>query len=196
MILTRLLHASVAGHRGFALRRILGAGFAALLGCFGPASADSGAERGAALYAAECAACHGTRLQGQPRWWQANPEGRLPAPPLDASGHAWQHSDADLADLIANGMANVAGPDYRSDMPAFAGRLGEAEIGALLAYIKAQWPEGIRASQSMLNPGGEAVLADLLGQDGDWSFPPDCLTPMQRAAVAASAGRTLSPTGR
>ncbi|MFZ4408172.1 MAG: c-type cytochrome [Paracraurococcus sp.] len=159
-------------------------------------AADASAARaeqqaGAKLYAVECASCHGAKLEGQSRWWQGNEHGRLPAPPLDASGHAWQHSDAELGDMIANAMVNVAGPDYRTDMPAFAPRLSDAEIRAVLEFIKAQWPEGVRAAQSALNPDGGQALAGMLENDGDWTFPPDCLTPMQRAAAAARGGPPL-----
>jgi hypothetical protein len=129
-------------------------------------------------------------MEGQPRWWQADSAGRLPAPPLDATGHAWQHSDAQLADMIANSMANVAGPDYVSAMPAFSDRLLPADIQAIVQYIRAQWPPGTQAAQALLNPGGEATLRDLLSRDGDWTFPPDCLTPTERAAASpAAAGR-------
>src|SRR5690242_150069 len=72
----------------------------------GPATAADTAEveHGARVYAAECAACHGAALEGQPRWWQADASGRVPAPPLDASGHAWQHPDAQLVEFVAHGM--------------------------------------------------------------------------------------------
>src|ERR1700733_15904191 len=43
----------------------------------------SDAERGATVYAANCAGCHGQRLEGQPDWHHLNAAGRLPAPPLD-----------------------------------------------------------------------------------------------------------------
>ena len=42
---------------------------------------------GQKVYAAQCAACHGARLEGQPNWRVRGPDGRLPAPPHDASGH-------------------------------------------------------------------------------------------------------------
>ena len=155
------------------------------------AAARAEPETGASLYARECAGCHGADLAGQPRWWQVNAQGRLPAPPLDAGGHAWQHADAELADMIANAMLNVAGPDYRTDMPAFAPRLSAAEIGAIVAYLKTQWPEGTRAAQAALNPDGGAALAGLLAGGGDWTFPPDCLTPPQRAEAAAHADHPL-----
>jgi len=94
----------------------------------------------------------------------------LPAPPHDATGHTWQHSDAALYDLTANGLANVAPPGYRSAMPAFAGTLDPGQIHAVIAYIKSRWPAGVRAYQAAQNPGGPS-LADL---PGDWTYPPSC----------------------
>src|SRR5262245_54008972 len=54
------------------------------------------AARGEAVYAAQCARCHGANLEGQPNWRVPLPNGRLPAPPHDASGHTWHHPNADL----------------------------------------------------------------------------------------------------
>ena len=48
---------------------------------------------GQRVYAAQCAACHGAGLEGQPNWRERGPDGRLPAPPHDASGHTWHHPD-------------------------------------------------------------------------------------------------------
>ncbi|MBL6080126.1 cytochrome c [Belnapia sp. T18] len=146
------------------------------------AEPGAGLARGERLYAAECASCHGRALEGQPRWWQADAAGQVPAPPLDGSGHAWQHPDAQLYEFIAHSMVSVAGPGYRSAMPAFAGRLAEDDIRAVIAFIKSRWPEGTRAAQTALNPGGEEALAVLFQQGGDWTFPPDCLDPAQRAS--------------
>ncbi len=42
---------------------------------------------GQQVYTARCAACHDARLEGQPHWRERGPDGRLPAPPHDASGH-------------------------------------------------------------------------------------------------------------
>ena len=51
---------------------------------------------GRAVYAAQCASCHGANLEGQPDWRVRLPNGRLPAPPHDASGHTWHHPDKAL----------------------------------------------------------------------------------------------------
>jgi hypothetical protein len=42
---------------------------------------------GRALYLARCAAYHGVNLEGQKEWKTPLPNGRMPAPPHDASGH-------------------------------------------------------------------------------------------------------------
>ena len=126
--------------------------------------------RGRRTYAAECASCHGAALQGQPAWWQPGADGMLPAPPHDATGHTWQHSDAELTELVAHGVAAFAAPGYRSAMPAYAGRLPAPAIQDVIAYIKSTWPPGQRAWQAAQNPGGPA-LADL---PGDWVFPSTC----------------------
>ncbi len=107
--------------------------------------------RGERVYAEACAACHGARLQGQPDWRTRKPDGRLPAPPHDASGHTWHHPDAQLIILTRDGPAAVVGGAYESDMPAFRDSLSDADIIAALSYIKSQWPPAIRARHDELN---------------------------------------------
>lgn len=98
------------------------------------------------VYAAHCAACHGVDLEGQPDWQTPLPSGRMPAPPHDASGHTWHHSDSELFTITKKGMAAVV-PGYSSDMPAFEGVLSDDEIRAVLAYIRSTWPERERDYQ-------------------------------------------------
>ena len=106
---------------------------------------------GAEVYRRHCASCHGADLEGQPNWRERLPNGRLPAPPHDASGHTWHHADAALFAVVQHGMKPLVSPDYESDMPAFAGTLSDAEIHAVLAFIKSRWPEGIRRKQEQIN---------------------------------------------
>lgn len=110
-------------------------------------------ERGAALYAEHCAACHGPELEGQPDWRSPLPSGRLPAPPHDASGHTWHHADAVLFRIVKEGTAAVVGGGYESDMPGFGDLLSDAEIRAVLAYIKSSWPERQRTHQENVSRG-------------------------------------------
>ena len=106
--------------------------------------------RGKAVYAQHCAACHGANLEGQPYWQERLPTGRMPAPPHDASGHTWHHPDSILFGIAKHGLVpgKYAPPKYESDMPAFAGKLSDEEIWAVLAYIKSTWPDKIRAAQA------------------------------------------------
>jgi len=95
---------------------------------------------GAKVYARQCASCHGRKLEGQPNWRERLPNGRLPAPPHDESGHTWHHADRVLFAIVKNGLVPpYATPGYESDMPAFGGKLSDDEIWAALAFIKSHW---------------------------------------------------------
>ncbi len=107
--------------------------------------------RGAVVYADYCASCHGSRLEGEPDWQERNPEGRLPAPPHDETGHTWHHPDEVLFELTKYGPQRFAGPDYPSDMPAFEGQLSDQQIWDSLAYIMNKWPDNIRARQESID---------------------------------------------
>lgn len=110
---------------------------------------------GQRVYAAQCAACHGAQLQGQPNWRERGPDGKLPAPPHDASGHTWHHPDEVLFRITKLGVAKAANlKDYESAMPAYEGVLSDEEIVAVLSWIKAQWPAAIRSRHDELNRSG------------------------------------------
>ena len=128
------------------MHRILVAALCAIVaGCGGKPAADPRNEAqvaaGKRVYEAHCASCHGARLEGQANWRERRPDGRLPAPPHDASGHTWHHTDEALFKVTKDGLAAIAGAGYETDMPAFAGRLSDEEIWAVLAYIKSRWPQ-------------------------------------------------------
>lgn len=101
---------------------------------------------GQALYLRYCASCHGANLEGQPNWMVRLPNGRLPAPPHDETGHTWHHSDEQLLRIVSDGLAAIA-PGYETDMPAFGGKLDDQEIIAILDYIKQSWPDREREIQ-------------------------------------------------
>lgn len=105
--------------------------------------------RGKPVYDRHCASCHGAKLEGQPKWQDKLPTGRMPAPPHDASGHTWHHPDAVLFGITKDGLVpgKYASPGYQSDMPGFGGVLSDEEIWAVLAYIKSFWPPSIRNAQ-------------------------------------------------
>jgi mono/diheme cytochrome c family protein len=108
---------------------------------------DTVPDTGETLYQENCASCHGANLEGQPDWRSRLPNGRLPAPPHDASGHTWHHPDLVLIDITRRGTAAIVGNGYESDMPGFEGVLTDQEIADIIDYIKSTWPERIRSVQ-------------------------------------------------
>ncbi|WP_119304639.1 c-type cytochrome [Dongia deserti] len=106
---------------------------------------------GEVVYRAHCASCHGVNLEGQPDWRNRLPNGRLPAPPHDASGHTWHHPDDVLLQIVRDGPAFYASLGVQTDMPAFGNVLSEEEIAAVMTYIKSTWPPEIQARQARMN---------------------------------------------
>ncbi|MCG6112397.1 MAG: cytochrome c [Paracoccus sp.] len=106
------------------------------------------------IYAANCAACHGPDLEGQPDWKRRLENGRMPAPPHDATGHTWHHADSQLFTITKSGVDAVV-EGYQSDMPAFEGTLTDDEIRAVLSYIKSTWPDRQRAFQADVTSAGK-----------------------------------------
>ena len=107
---------------------------------------------GARIYAQQCAACHGAKGEGQPHWRDRGPDGLLPAPPHDPSGHTWHHPDEQLFAITNQGLAQLINqPDYRTAMPIYGGVLSDDEIVAVLSWIKAQWPPEIRRRHDEIN---------------------------------------------
>lgn len=123
---------------------------AALAGCGETAGPDTVAiMEGESIYKAECASCHGARLEGQADWRTRRPDGKLPAPPHDATGHTWHHPMEQLEAIVKLGMVPPnAPPGYASDMPAFGGKLNDRQIERVLAYIESQWPPEIHARRA------------------------------------------------
>jgi len=129
------------------------AGAAILLyGGDAPAPAERGGAslvaRGAQVYQEHCAACHGADLGGQPNWRARRPDGKLPAPPHDESGHTWHHPDDQLFGITKYGTARFAPPGYETDMIGFGDVLSDEEIWAVLTFIKSHWPPRARAVQA------------------------------------------------
>lgn len=107
---------------------------------------------GQKIYAKRCASCHGAQLEGQPDWQSRGADDLLPAPPHDATGHTWHHRDELLFRITKFGMAKAINmPDYKSSMPIYEGVLGDAEIVAVLSWIKSRWPPSVRAKHDQFN---------------------------------------------
>ena len=91
-----------------------------------------GPHPGERLYAANCQVCHGT---------QSGQGGVAGAPSHNETGHTWHHPDAHLTDWVLNGKITGA-------MPAFGDRLSEAEVNAVLTFIKTWWTPDQRETQA------------------------------------------------
>ena len=113
--------------------------------------------QGQEIYVQHCAACHGANLEGQPNWRERDANGYLPAPPHDETGHTWHHPDAQLIEITKLGTEAVVGGNYRSNMMGFGDVLNDAEIVAVLAYIKSTWPRRIIERHDELNAAFEAA---------------------------------------
>ena len=142
------------------IRLLTAIGCAALLSACGDGAPRIDAQdaknvaAGEAIYARHCAACHGAHLEGQPNWRRRLPNGRLPAPPHDASGHTWHHPDTLLFGIVKNGLVPPYAPaGYASDMPAFGGVLSDEQILAVLAYIQSRWPKQVMEARAEMLRG-------------------------------------------
>lgn len=116
---------------------------------FGCADAKPDLALGQKIYGEHCAACHGAKLEGQREWRKPLPNGRMPAPPHDDSGHTWHHPDEVLFEITKYGLVPPYAPaGYQSDMPGFADKLADREIRAVLAYISSHWSSEVQKARS------------------------------------------------
>ena len=148
---------------------------------FADADNDAMVTEGRQVYRSQCAGCHGRNLQGQPLWQLEDQYAHRRAPAHDASGHTWMHSDEDLFAMTKYGRFPGVPKSFHSYMPAFEKRLSDGEILAVLAYVKADWPLGIRVSQSMLNPNFAGMPKD--ADKVAWTLPPTCTASYRRWKV-------------
>lgn len=112
---------------------------------------DADIDTGRNLYQANCAACHGDKLQGQPNWRTLGEDGKLPAPPHDETGHTWHHGDGLLFSYTKLGGKEALaqqGIDFNSGMPGFGDQLNDRQIWDIIGYIKSTWPDRQRELQA------------------------------------------------
>lgn len=105
--------------------------------------------RGEKVFKQNCASCHGDRAQGAPNWEKPGPDGKYPAPPLDGSAHAWHHPRVALEKVIKQGTQKIGG-----NMPAWQGKLNDAEIDAVILYFQSLWPDQIYAAWKDIDTRG------------------------------------------
>ena len=94
---------------------------------------------GRVVYAQHCACCHGARGEGTRGWQQRDRNGELPAPPHNAHGHTWKHSDAMLYRILQEGWRDAFNKTNRLTMPPFKGQLSPRETIAVITYLKTLW---------------------------------------------------------
>ena len=108
-------------------------------------------ENGKQIYAKNCASCHGVNLEGQKNWMSRLPDGLMPAPPHDQTGHTWHHPDRYLFMVTKYGIEEFIGEKYPNNMPAYKDILSDKEIIAVLSYIKSTWPTKIKEIHNKIN---------------------------------------------
>ena len=106
---------------------------------------------GKKIYANNCASCHGVNLEGQKNWMSRLPDGLMPAPPHDETGHTWHHPDRYLFMVTKYGIEEFIGEKYPNNMPAYKDILSDEEIIAVLSYIKSTWPTKIKEIHNNIN---------------------------------------------
>lgn len=92
--------------------------------------------RGAAVFQANCAQCHGPQAQGHPGWEEGVNSEFAMAPPLDGTSSLWQRNKQDIINTIKQGIKRGNTPV----MPGWKGRLSEQEIEDTIAWFQALWP--------------------------------------------------------
>ena len=116
---------------------------------------SSGAGLGESVYNSNCAGCHGVSGEGQPDWQQRGPNGVLPPPPHDSTGHTWHHADGLLFRIVQEGGVIYAGPTTPTGMPGFGEQLSDGEIRAVVGYLKTFWgaeETAFQAGASLADP--------------------------------------------
>lgn len=131
-------------------RDAAGAGVAASPrpGASSAAVASSLAVEGRSIYPSACASCHGAYGAGARDWQHPDRDGEMPAPPHDASGHTWRHSDAMLYRLVEQGWRDPFNKTERLTMPAFKDELAPKQIVAVISYLKTLWSPDERKFQA------------------------------------------------
>ncbi len=108
------------------------------------ATRDAGLE----IYRQHCAACHGADAEGQvPDWHLPGADGKMPAPPLNGTGHTWHHPLPALFRTIRDGTAAAGG-----SMPAHAGKLDEEQILSVIYWFTSQWPDELYRAWRQRHP--------------------------------------------
>jgi putative copper export protein/mono/diheme cytochrome c family protein len=170
--------------------------------------AESSIVRGAALFAAKCAICHGVEAQGDGPIAKS-----LPVPPADLTApHFWMHTEGDLFWYISHGMPS---PDGTVAMPAFDKEISSGDRWALIDFLRAhnagrsvaitgRWNMPTPAPQfdAVCANGSPVNLDDLRGRvlrfianSEDLPSPPSVPDGRDVTTILLSPGRKIRPVG-
>lgn len=103
---------------------------------------DEQIEKGKELFHKHCSMCHGENAVGEDPerpFGGTGLEGKLLAPALNGTGHAWHHSRQSLFNYTKKGSA-----DEKSNMPGYERILSDEDIYNIIDYIQSLWPKDIR----------------------------------------------------
>ncbi len=163
--------------RRFILASALAAGLCVLSAAHGRTDSASGPD-GKAIFGAKCAACH-----------RADGAGGGPYPPLAGNADVAGPDTANVILTVLNGRSGpirVGGKAYAGAMPAWKDQLSNADLAALLTYVRSAWGNGgaaVTADQiaAARNPtalsGGQIFAAKCAachqsGGQGTGAYPP------------------------
>ncbi len=160
-------------------------------------AAPAAAPDGKAIFAAKCAACH-----------QASGAGGGPYPPLAGNPDVTSADTANLVNTLLNGRTGpivVLGKTYSGSMPAWKGTLSNAEIAAVLTYVRSAWGNAAAAVSAdqiaaAAAPGGSSGAAIFAAKcatchqangQGTAAYPPLAGNPHVAAADASGMIATI-----
>jgi mono/diheme cytochrome c family protein len=121
---------------------------------------------GKAIFAARCSSCHATTGLGNG-----------PYPPLAGNPDLSAADTAGLIGTLLNGRSGpitINGKSYSGAMPAWKGTLSDAEIAAVLSYVRSAWgnkgaavsSDQVAAAANPLAASGPAIFAAKCGHVG------------------------------
>lgn len=93
-------------------------------------------KKGVAIFAENCASCHGSNAEATADWKKTDSNGNYPPPPLNGTAHAWHHSIEVLKETIQEGGIKLGGL-----MPPFKDKLSNKDIDAVIAFFQSKWPD-------------------------------------------------------
>ncbi len=106
---------------------------------------------GRTLYRQHCSYCHGIDREGHEDWQPGTQVAAGLPTALDERSPSVDRSDRQIFEWIRYGGQPFLPAGVRSQMPAFEFNLTEAQVWAVVAYLKNRWPEEVLARHERAN---------------------------------------------